>query len=50
MEYSASQVAVSCLKKALGQQVTLTEELPPLDEESQLILIPEDVLEVREIG
>jgi hypothetical protein len=39
---------VSCLKKALGQQVTVTEELPPLDEEGQLILIPEDVLEVRE--
>jgi hypothetical protein len=39
---------VSCLKKALGQQVTVTEELPPLDEEGQLILIPEDILEVRE--
>jgi hypothetical protein len=39
---------VSCLKKALGQQVAVTEELPPLDEEGQLILIPEDVLEVRE--
>jgi hypothetical protein len=28
--------------------VTVTEELPPLDEEGQLILIPEDILEVRE--
>jgi len=39
---------VSCLKKALGQQVIVTEEIPPLDEEGQLILIPEEVLEVRE--
>jgi hypothetical protein len=39
---------VSCLKKELGQQVTVTEELPPLDEEDHLILILEDVLEVRE--
>jgi hypothetical protein len=39
---------VSCLKKELGQQVTVTKEFPPLDEEGQLILIPEYVLEVRE--
>jgi hypothetical protein len=39
---------VSCLKKALVQQVSLTNELPLLDEEVQLILIPKDVLEVRE--
>jgi hypothetical protein len=36
------------LKKELGQQVAVTKELPPLDEEVQLILIHEDVLEVRE--
>jgi hypothetical protein len=36
------------LKNALGQHVTVIEELPPLDEEGKLILIPEDVLEVRE--
>ena len=29
---------VSCLKKALGQQVTVTEELPPTDEEGHLVL------------
>jgi hypothetical protein len=38
---------VSCLKKALGQQVTTSTELPPLDEEGQLVLVPEEVLEVE---
>ena len=31
---------VSCLKKALGQQVTATEELPPIDDEGHLVLQP----------
>jgi hypothetical protein len=31
---------VSCLKKAVGQQVIILEELPPLDEEGQLELVP----------
>jgi hypothetical protein len=39
---------VSCLKRAIGQHIIPIEELPPLDEEGQLILIPEEVLEVRE--
>jgi hypothetical protein len=39
---------VSCLKKTLGQQVTTSAELPPLDEEGKLVLVPEEVLEVRE--
>jgi hypothetical protein len=39
---------VSCLKKAVGQHVVIYTELPPLDEEGQLILIPEEVLETRE--
>jgi hypothetical protein len=39
---------VSCLKKALGKQVTTSPDLPPLDEEGKLILVPEEVLEVRE--
>jgi hypothetical protein len=30
---------VSCLKKELGQQVTTSYELPPLDEEGRLILM-----------
>jgi hypothetical protein len=36
---------VSCIKKAVGQQVSILEELPPLDEEGQLELVPEEVLE-----
>jgi hypothetical protein len=36
---------VSCLKKAVGQFISTSEELPPLDEEGQLELVPEEVLE-----
>jgi hypothetical protein len=36
---------VSCLKKAVGQFISISEELPPLDEEGQLELVPEEVLE-----
>jgi hypothetical protein len=39
---------VSCLKKAVGQFTNTSEELPPLDEEGQLELVPEEVLEFRE--
>jgi hypothetical protein len=39
---------VSCLKKAVGQQVYISDELPPLDEEGQLELVSEEVLEWRE--
>jgi hypothetical protein len=39
---------VSCLKKVVGQHVVISTELPPLDEEGQLILILEEVLETRE--
>ena len=39
---------VSCLKKTVGQQVSISEELPPLDEEGQLELVSEEVLEQRE--
>ena len=39
---------VSCLKKALGQQVTVTEELPPIDDEGHLVLQPEAIIDVRE--
>ena len=34
---------VSCLKKALGQQVTATKELPPTDDEGHLVLQPEAI-------
>jgi hypothetical protein len=36
------------LKKAVGRQINTSEELPPLDEESQLELVPKEVLEQRE--
>ena len=39
---------VSCLKKALGQQVTATEELPPTNDEGHLLLQPEAILDTRE--
>jgi hypothetical protein len=39
---------VPCLKKALGQFINTSEELPPLDEEGQLELVSEEVLEFRE--
>jgi hypothetical protein len=32
----------------VGQQVSISEEFPPLDEEGQLELVPEEVLEQRE--
>jgi hypothetical protein len=38
---------VSCLKRALGQHVVANDELPPIDEEGHLILILEEILEVR---
>ena len=39
---------VSCLKRAMGKQVSISEELPPLDEEGQLELVSEEVLEQRQ--
>jgi hypothetical protein len=39
---------VSFLKKEIGQHVTPLEVLPPLDEKGKLVLIPEEILEVRE--
>jgi len=39
---------VSCLKRAIGQHIIANKGLPPVDEEGQLVLIPEEVLEVRE--
>jgi hypothetical protein len=32
---------VSCLKRAIEQHITPIEEIPPMDEEGQLVLIPE---------
>jgi hypothetical protein len=39
---------VSCLKRSLGQHITALEVLPPLYEEGKLVLMPEEILEVRE--
>jgi hypothetical protein len=39
---------VSCLKKEVGQFISTSEELPPLDEEGHLELVPKEVLEFRE--
>jgi hypothetical protein len=39
---------VSCLKKVVGQFISTSEELPPLDEEGQLELVSEEILEFRE--
>jgi hypothetical protein len=37
---------VSCLKRAIGKHIIPIEELPPLDEEGPLILVPEEIVEV----
>lgn len=39
---------VSHLKKALGHNVVVYSDLPPLDEEGQLVLIPEEIIDFRE--
>jgi len=39
---------VSCLKKVLGQQVTIAIELHSLDDEGHLVLELEAILETRE--
>jgi len=36
------------LKKALGQYVTVTDELPPMDDEGNLVLQPEAIIDTRE--
>ncbi len=39
---------VSCLKKVVGQQIVPSESLPPLDEVGKLILVPNEVIEIKE--
>ena len=39
---------VSNLKKTLGQHIALSTELPPLDDEGLLILVPEQIIQTRE--
>ena len=35
---------LSCLKKEVGQQIVASQEIPPLDDEYHLVLVPEKVL------
>jgi hypothetical protein len=44
----SSMYPAAYLKKAIGQHISPIEILPPMDEEGQLVLIPEEILEVRE--
>ena len=39
---------VSCLKMVIGKHISVSETLPPLDDEGQLILIPEGIVKTRE--
>ena len=39
---------VSNLKKIVGQHIAPSTELPPLDDEGLLVLIPERILQVQE--
>ena len=39
---------VSNLKKTLGQHIAPSTELPPLDDEGLLVLIPERILQAQE--
>ena len=39
---------VSCLKKVIGQHISVSDALPPLDDEGQLVLILDKILKTRE--
>ena len=39
---------VSCLKMVIGQHISVSNTLPPLDDEGQLVLIPDKILKKRE--
>ena len=39
---------VSCLKKVIGQHISVSYTLPPLDDVGQLVLIPDKILRTRE--
>ena len=38
---------VPCLKKAIGQHVVATMDLPPIDDEGHLVLQPESILDTQ---
>ena len=39
---------VSCLNKVVGNQISVSDTLPSLDDEGQLVLIPDKTLRTRE--
>ena len=39
---------VSCIKKVIGKHISVSYTLPPLDDEGQLVLIPNKILRTRE--
>ena len=39
---------VSCLNKVIGQHISVSYNLPPLDDEGKLVLIPKKILRTRE--
>ena len=39
---------VSFLTKVIGQHISVSDTLPPLDDEVQLVLIPDKILKTRE--
>ena len=39
---------VYCIKKVIGKSISVSDTLPPLDDEGQLFLIPNKILRTRE--
>ena len=39
---------VSCIKKVIGKHISVSDTLPPLDNEGQVVLIPDKILRTRE--
>ena len=39
---------VSCLNKVIGQHISVSDTLAPLDDEGQLVFIPDKILKTRE--
>ena len=38
---------VSCLNKVIGQHISVSYNLPPLDDEGQLVIVPNKILRTR---
>ena len=39
---------VSCIKKVIGKKISFSNSLPPLDDEGQLVIIPNKIFRTRE--